>query len=295
MPKKGDEALLDEQQGHLDDTSLETGVKVIDLFCPILRGGTFEWIGPVGCGQIVLLAEVIGRWVSRYHIAPIILGVAGRDPRAHLTDALVGPDAPGLLDTRTWTAFPKAEDPDAWPEELARARRRCSELVVAGRDVLIILDRAWLGSSVRNISDVLASAGRTEKGSVTVGIFAPHRPGEPPFGPNADFSTSVVFDASLAKRGWYPSVSPLASVGPERPVSAELVRETRYRLKVAKIVEAYLTQSLYATAAAFGRDGTWVRPEVTSRDLRSILDREIDPSHLSHLLHGGSIAEINGH
>src|SRR5262245_3782965 len=51
--------------GRLPDQLLETGIKVIDLFAPIARGGTYTMTAVPGVGKIVVTFELIQRMAAR--------------------------------------------------------------------------------------------------------------------------------------------------------------------------------------------------------------------------------------
>jgi F0F1-type ATP synthase beta subunit len=240
-----------------------TGIKAIDLLCPLPRGGTFEIIGPAGCGQLVFLRELIVRWGRTMDALAVVAGIDGADERVHLTRAFAQPDHTDLHG-RVTLLF----DLD---EATRRARRLCAE----GHHTLLACDVGLLGSDPHARERLLALAA-DGAGSLTVAVVAPHAKGERPHGPSADVDAVVAFHEGLARAGLYPAVSPLSSrsrldVEAAMPGHAAVRRTLHDAWHLVKTLESYMTQPLYETERAFGRPGEWVEPRVALDDARRIV------------------------
>lgn len=168
-------------------TMIETGIKVIDLFAPLVRGGTAGFVTRQGVGQLVLIAEVMRRLRERRQFATLLWLPA--EPWPALDEVL--PDA---------TATARTLDEAAALVREARAER----------DVLLTTDRQHvLDGAFLQLRERLQEAGSRP---VTYALFdargeTPDAEGAP-YGP---LETVWRLDLDLAVRQMYPAVDPLQS------------------------------------------------------------------------------------
>lgn len=215
---------------------LETGIKVIDLICPVLKGGKVGLFGGAGVGKTVVIQELIHNIASNHGGYSVFAGVGertreGNDLYHEMKDSKV-------LD-KVAMVFGQMNEPPG-----ARMRVALSGLTMAehfrdqeGKDVLFFIDNIFrftqAGSEVSALLGRIPSAvgyqptlasemgamqeriTSTEKGSVTSvqAVYVPADDLTDP-APATTFShldSTVVLNRSLAELGIYPAVDPLDS------------------------------------------------------------------------------------
>ena len=224
---------------------LETGIKVIDLLTPLVRGGKAGLFGGAGLGKTVILQELITRIAKVYKGYSVFAGVGertreGNDLWLEMMEARTGAaaDAPRVLDS-TAMVFGQMNEPPG-----ARLRVALSALTMAewfrdstGTETLLFVDNVFRFSQAG--SEVSALLGRmpsavgyqptlatemgelqeritsTAKGAIT-SVQAVYVPADDPTDP-APANTFQHLDAfiylerSISEKGIYPAVDPLAS------------------------------------------------------------------------------------
>ncbi len=214
----------------------ETGIKVIDLICPILRGGKTGLFGGAGVGKTVLIQELIHNIAKEHGGYSVFAGVGertreGNDLYQEMKDS-------GVLD-KTCLVFGQMNEPPG-----ARARVALSGLTMAeyfrdveGRDVLMFIDNIFrftqAGSEVSSLLGRIPSAvgyqpnlatemgalqeriTSTTKGSIT-SIQAVYVPADDLTDPApattfGHLDSTVVLSRALAELAIYPAVDPLDS------------------------------------------------------------------------------------
>lgn len=244
---------------------LETGIKVIDLICPILKGGKVGLFGGAGVGKTVVIQELINNIAKAHGGVSMFAGVGertreGNDLYHEMKDAKV-------LD-KLAMVFGQMNEPPG-----ARARVALSALSMAeyfrdeqGQDVLLFVDNIFrftqAGSEVSALLGRIPSAvgyqptlasemgelqeriTSTNKGSITSvqAVYVPADDLTDPAPANtfAHLDSTVVLSRGLSELGIYPAVDPLDStstildpniVGEEHYVVARGVQKTlqRYR------------------------------------------------------------------
>jgi ATP synthase, F1 beta subunit len=250
---------------------LETGVKVIDLLCPYLKGGKIGLFGGAGVGKTVTMQELIRNIAVQHDGVSVFAGVGertreGNDLWLEMSEAEFK-DAQGVtrhVIEKTAMVFGQMNEPPG-----ARLRVALSGLTMAeyfreeeGRDVLLFIDNIFrftqAGSEVSALLGRMPSAvgyqptlaeemGRlqeritsTRKGSVTSvqAIYVPADDLTDP-APATAFShldATTVLDRGLAAQAIFPAVDPLASTS--RILAPETVGAEHYR--VARGVQAIL-------------------------------------------------------
>lgn len=214
----------------------ETGIKVIDLICPILKGGKTGLFGGAGVGKTVLIQEMIHNLAKEHGGYSVFAGVGERTREGN--DLYHEMEESGVLD-KTVLTFGQMNEPPG-----ARARVALSGLTMAeyfrdqeGRDVLMFIDNIFrftqAGSEVSSLLGRIPSAvgyqpnlatemgalqeriTSTQKGSIT-SIQAVYVPADDLTDPApattfGHLDSTVVLSRSLAELAIYPAVDPLDS------------------------------------------------------------------------------------
>ncbi|MED1601654.1 F0F1 ATP synthase subunit beta [Alkalihalophilus marmarensis] len=240
---------------------LETGIKVVDLLAPYIKGGKIGLFGGAGVGKTVLIQELINNIAQEHGGISVFAGVGertreGNDLYHEMTDS-------GVI-KKTAMVFGQMNEPPG-----ARMRVALSGLTMAehfrdrdGQDVLLFVDNIFrftqAGSEVSALLGRMPSAvgyqptlatemgqlqeriTSTKVGSVT-SIQAIYVPADDYTDP-APATTFAHLDATtnlerkLSEMGIYPAVDPLASTS--RALSPEIVGEEHY--SVARQVQQTL-------------------------------------------------------
>jgi F-type H+-transporting ATPase subunit beta len=242
---------------------LETGVKVIDLLCPYLKGGKIGLFGGAGVGKTVTMQELIRNIAVQHSGVSVFAGVGertreGNDLWLEMSEAEFK-DAQGnvahVID-KTAMVFGQMNEPPG-----ARLRVALSGLTMAeyfrdeqGQDVLLFIDNIFrftqAGSEVSALLGRMPSAvgyqptlaeemgalqeriTSTRKGSVT-SIQAIYVPADDPTDPApattfAHLDATTYLDRGLAAQGIFPAVDPLVSTS--RILSEDVVGAEHYRV-----------------------------------------------------------------
>jgi F-type H+-transporting ATPase subunit beta len=215
---------------------LETGIKVIDLICPVLKGGKVGLFGGAGVGKTVVIQELIHNIASNHGGFSVFAGVGertreGNDLYHEMKDS-------GVID-KVAMVFGQMNEPPG-----ARLRVALTGLTMAehfrdkeNKDVLLFIDNIFrftqAGSEVSALLGRIPSAvgyqptlgtemgalqeriTSTDKGSVTSvqAVYVPADDLTDP-APATTFShldSTVVLNRSLSEIGIYPAVDPLDS------------------------------------------------------------------------------------
>ncbi|WP_102693086.1 F0F1 ATP synthase subunit beta [Rummeliibacillus pycnus] len=240
---------------------LETGIKVVDLLAPYIKGGKVGLFGGAGVGKTVLIQELINNIAQGHGGISVFSGVGERTREGN--DLFYEMSDSGVI-SKTAMVFGQMNEPPG-----ARMRVALTGLTMAeyfrdemGQDVLLFIDNIFrftqAGSEVSALLGRMPSAvgyqptlatemGRlqeritsTNKGSVT-SIQAVYVPADDYTDP-APATTFAHLDATtnlerkLSEMGIYPAVDPLASTS--RALSPEIVGKEHY--EVARQVQATL-------------------------------------------------------
>jgi len=240
---------------------LETGIKVIDLICPIAKGGKVGMFGGAGVGKTVIIMELINNIAKQHGGYSVFAGVGertreGNDLYHEMKDS-------GVLD-KVSMVFGQMNEPPG-----ARARVALSGLSIAehfrdkeGQDVLFFIDNIFrftqAGSEVSTLLGRMPSAvgyqptlatemgelqeriTSTNKGSITsfqaVYVPADDLTDPAPATTFGHLDSTIVLARSLAELGIYPAVDPLDSSS--ILLDPKIVGENHY--KVARGVQQIL-------------------------------------------------------
>ncbi|WJQ81180.1 F0F1 ATP synthase subunit beta [Brevibacillus brevis] len=256
---------------------LETGIKVIDLLAPYIKGGKIGLFGGAGVGKTVTIQELINNIAQEHGGISVFAGVGertreGNDLYHEMKDAGVLP--------KTAMVFGQMNEPPG-----ARLRVALTGLTMAeyfrdeeGRDVLLFVDNIFrftqAGSEVSALLGRMPSAvgyqptlatemgqlqeriTSTKKGSVT-SIQAIYVPADDYTDPApattfAHLDATTNLERSIAELGIFPAVDPLASTS--RALAPDIVGQEHYDVarSVQKILQRY--KELQDIIAILGMD-----------------------------------------
>ena len=256
---------------------LETGIKVIDLLAPYIKGGKIGLFGGAGVGKTVLIQELINNVAQQHGGLSVFTGVgertrAGNDLYYEMKDS-------GVIN-KTAMVFGQMNEPPG-----ARMRVALTGLTMAeyfrdeeGQDVLLFIDNIFrftqAGSEVSALLGRMPSAvgyqptlatemGRlqeritsTKKGSVT-SIQAIYVPADDYTDPApattfAHLDATTNLERALTEMGIYPAVDPLASTS--RALAPEIVGEEHYQVatRIQRTLQKY--RELQDIIAILGMD-----------------------------------------
>jgi len=256
--------LLEEQSTQAQ--VFETGIKVIDLIAPFTRGGKTGIFGGAGVGKTVVIQELIANIAKEQSGYSVFAGVGersreGNDLIHEMKDARID-DNTTVFD-KTVMVFGQMNEPPG-----ARLRVALTALTMAeyfrdeGRDVLIFIDNIFrfvqagsevsallgrmpsqvgyqptLGTEMGELQERITS---TKKGSITsmqaVYVPADDYTDPAPATTFAHLDATISLERSIAAKGIYPAVDPLASTS--RILDPNIVGEEHYR--VARQVQIVL-------------------------------------------------------
>ncbi|MDP9425578.1 MAG: F0F1 ATP synthase subunit beta [Actinomycetota bacterium] len=240
-----------------------SGIKVIDLLCPVRRGGKVGLFGGAGVGKTVLITELINNIALQYEGTSVFAGVGERTREGN--DLYLEMEEAGVL-PNTGMVFGQMNEPPG-----ARFRVALTGVTMAeyfreelGQDVLLFVDNIFryvqsgnevsslmgrmpsevgyqptLGTEMGTLQERITS---TKKGSITsfqaVYVPADDFTDPAPFSVFAHLDSTVALTRSLAAQGIYPAVDPLDSsstildpsvVGDEHYQVAQQVKNTLQR------------------------------------------------------------------
>jgi F-type H+-transporting ATPase subunit beta len=220
-----------------------TGIKVIDLLTPFVRGGKAGLFGGAGLGKTVILQELIARIAAKYEGNSVFAGVGertreGNDLWLEMSEAKIGDTGRSVIE-QTTMVFGQMNEPPG-----ARLRVALSALTMAeyfrdatGTDVLLFVDNIFRFSQAG--SEVSALLGRmpsavgyqptlaaemgalqeritsTNRGAVT-SVQAVYVPADDPTDPApatafGQLDAFIYLERAISEKGIYPAVDPLAS------------------------------------------------------------------------------------
>ena len=256
---------------------LETGIKVIDLLAPYIKGGKIGLFGGAGVGKTVLIQELINNVAQQHGGLSVFTGVGERTREGN--DLYYEMKDSGVIN-KTAMVFGQMNEPPG-----ARMRVALTGLTMAeyfrdeeGQDVLLFIDNIFrftqAGSEVSALLGRMPSAvgyqptlatemGRlqeritsTKKGSVT-SIQAIYVPADDYTDPApattfAHLDATTNLERALTEMGIYPAVDPLASTS--RALAPEIVGEEHYQVatRIQRTLQKY--RELQDIIAILGMD-----------------------------------------
>ena len=240
----------------------ETGVKVIDLLCPFVRGGKIGMFGGAGVGKTIIIMELIHNIATEHGGFSVFSGVGERTREGN--DLWLQMKQSGVLD-KTALVFGQMNEPPG-----ARLRVGLTGLTMAeyfrdyeGKDLLLFIDNIFrfvqAGQEVSTLLGRMPSAvgyqptlstemgelqeriTSTKRGSITSvqAIFVPADDLTDP-APATTFThldSTVVLSRQIMERGIYPAVDPLDSSS--RILDPQFVSEEHYNVarKIQEILQ----------------------------------------------------------
>jgi F-type H+-transporting ATPase subunit beta len=249
----------------------ETGIKVIDLLTPLVRGGKAGLFGGAGLGKTVILTELIARIASQHGGYSVFAGVGertreGNDLWLEMQETKIGATDRSVI-TQTAMVFGQMNEPPG-----ARLRVALSALTMCewfrdetGKDTLLFVDNIFRFSQAG--SEVSALLGRmpsavgyqptlatemgelqeritsTSRGAIT-SVQAVYVPADDPTDPapaNAfqHLDAFIYLERKITEKGIYPAVDPLASSS--RILDPQYVGDRHYNIarRVQQILQRY--------------------------------------------------------
>jgi F-type H+-transporting ATPase subunit beta len=287
----------------------ETGIKVIDLLAPYVKGGKVGLFGGAGVGKTVLIMELINNIAQEHGGLSVFAGVGERTREGN--GLYLEMKESGVI-SKTALVFGQMNEPPG-----ARLRVGLTGLTMAeyfrdqlGQDVLLFIDNIF--RFVQAGSEVSALLGRmpsavgyqptlatemgqlqeritsTSKGSITSvqAIYVPADDLTDP-APAASFAhldATTVLSRSISERGIYPAVDPLDSNS--RILQPGAIGDDHYRTatRVQEVLQRY--KDLESIIAILGMDELSDEDKVTVSRARKIQQFLGQPFHVAEVFTG---------
>jgi|UniRef100_A0A7V3YGH9 F-type H+-transporting ATPase subunit beta len=243
----------------------ETGIKIVDLICPYVRGGKTGLFGGAGVGKTVLIMELIHRTATTHRGVSVFAGVGERVREGN--ELWLGMQKSGVLN-HTVLVFGQMNEPPGARFRVALTALTMAEFFrdVLSQDVLLFIDNIFryvqAGAEVSALLGRIPSAvgyqptlfeeigmieeriASTVNGSIT-SVQAIYVPADDLTDPApattfAHLDAITVLSRRLFEQGFYPAVDPLQSTS--RALDPAIVGERHYRLaqEVRKLIAHYL-------------------------------------------------------
>ena len=305
---------LEEQSTRLE--MFETGIKVIDLLEPYLRGGKIGLFGGAGVGKTVIIQELISNIASRHGGVSVFAGVGERTREGN--DLWLEMQESGVIDPKDWRKskcaliYGQMTEPPG-----ARLRVGLTGLTVAeyfrdeeGQDVLLFIDNIFrftqAGSEVSALLGRMPSAvgyqpnlatemgelqeriTSTKKGSIT-SVQAIYVPADDYTDPApatafAHLDATTNLSRAIVELGIYPAVDPLASTS--RILDPRIIGQEHYDVaqQVKQILQRY--KDLQDIIAILGIDELSDEDKLTVSRARKIQRFLSQPFHVAEQFTG---------
>jgi F-type H+/Na+-transporting ATPase subunit beta len=263
---------------------LPTGIKVIDLICPFLKGGKVGAFGGAGVGKTVVIMELINNIAKLHGGVSVFAGVGertreGNDLYHEMSQAGVI-NQENLSESKIALVYGQMNEPPGARLRVALAGLAITEYFrdEKNQDVLLFIDNIFrfsqAGSEVSALLGRTASAvgyqptlaaemgalqeriTSTKKGSITsfqaVYVPADDLTDPAPATTFAHLDATIVLERSIAELGIYPAVDPLASTS--RALAPEIVGQEHYDVArgVQKVLQRF--KDLQDIIAILGMD-----------------------------------------
>ncbi|WP_075618639.1 hypothetical protein [Paenisporosarcina indica] len=272
---------------------IETQIKTLDFFAPLVKGGTTGIVARPGMGQVVILAELLHRFKESDYTTVFLLP-AKEHPVLEGTTELAD-----LVTTTTDETFQK--------------------LASLNGDVIFITDKSYIVSGeLFDLQEKLVAERIQNITTILVDLSGEVVDEEMPYGP---LETLWQLDADLAARHQYPAVHPIYSTSSIieggdldqrhfnlRQRAQKLLRRYRELRSVVSVhgldkipiteletyergerLEAYFTQPLFVAESVTGQQGKTVSMSQTLQDVDSIMEGKADRFSVDELRYIGSL------
>lgn len=274
---------------------IETGIKTLDLFAPLAKGGTAGLVARPMMGQLVLLAELF-YLLKKQGYATVLLKPEGDHPE---------------IDDVTGDVEFICKSVDEAFEQASKAGET--------RDVVLAADRSHVVTNeIYHLQDRLHEAGISSLTTLLLDLKGEAVDEELPFGP---LETLWQFDADLAARHIYPAVNVVHSTSEilegtyadplhlsvQQKAKKLMRRHKELRFLVqehgmkalpsgetqtfvrGERLEAYLTQPFFVAEPFTGQAGASVPFQQTIQDVQRILDGAEDHKEAKELMYIGQL------
>ncbi|MEU8236724.1 F0F1 ATP synthase subunit beta [Actinoplanes missouriensis] len=272
---------------------LETGIKVLDLLAPYVRGGKIGLFGGAGVGKTVLIQEMIIRVARNFGGTSVFAGVGERTREGN--DLILEMDEGGVLD-KTALVFGQMDEPPGTRLRVALTALTMAEYFrdVQNQEVLLFIDNIFrftqAGSEVSTLLGRMPSAvgyqptlademGELQeritsvRGKAITSLQAIYVPADDYTDPApattfAHLDATTNLERSISDKGIYPAVDPLASSS--RILAPEFVGAEHYAVarEVQRILQKY--KDLQDIIAILGMDELSEEDKVTVARARRI-------------------------
>ena len=276
---------------------LETGIKVIDLFTPYIKGGKIGFFGGAGVGKTVLITELINNIALEHNGYSVFIGSGERIREglelyeAMLSSGVINPEG----DSRAILTFGQmSETPGQRSRVVHSGLTQAEYFAENGKDVLVFIDNVFrfvqagaelsvllgripsavgyqptLASEVGVIQDRITS---TKKGSIT-SIQAVYIPADDISDPApaalfTHLSSQVVLSRSMFSQGIFPAVDPLESSSVD--FNEESMGERHYDLATRARNTLKQYAELKSIIAIFGTENLSEEQKITVSRARKI-------------------------
>lgn len=277
---------------------IETGIKTLDLFAPLAKGGTVGLVARPGMGQVVLLAETLIRLNNKGYATVLLMPEEENPELKEISSEL-----------------------DAVCETIDEAYEKIVKLA-GEQEIAFAADRSHVVTGeIQQLQERLQHTGTATVTTFLVDLHGEAIDEDLPYGP---LETLWQFDADLAFRHKYPAVNPLHSTSSILEGSHLNLDHLSLQLRAKKLMrryrelrtlvqvngkdslpaseietyergerlEAYLTQPFYVAEAFTKKKGEWVPLAVTLNDARKILDGAFDAMDPGTMSLTGSLENI---
>jgi len=223
-------------RGATERGMFESGIKVIDLLAPLVRGGKAAMFGGAGVGKTVLVMELIRTMVQTHAGISVFAGIGERTREGH--ELTLEMRRSGVLD-RTCLVFGQMNEPPGARWRVGLSALTISEYFrdVDGQNVLLLIDNVYrfvqagsevsgllgrlpsrvgyqptLANEIAELEERIASVA----GAAVTSIQAVYVPADDFTDPAiaeifTHLDSSIVLSRAMASEGLYPAIDPLAS------------------------------------------------------------------------------------
>jgi len=307
----------------------ETGIKVVDLLTPFVRGGKAGLFGGAGLGKTVILTELIARIASSHGGYSVFAGVGertreGTDLWLEMQDTEIGQTGRKVIEQTCMVFGQMNEPPGARLRVALSALTMAEHLALLGRMPSAVGYQPTLATEMGALQERIAS---TKKGAIT-SVQAVYVPADDPTDPApatafGQLDAFLYLERSISEKGIYPAVDPLASssrildphyVGDRHYDIARRVQTTlqRYRelqdiiailgvdelseedkliVHRARRIERFLSQPFLVAEVFTGKAGQITPLEDTIRSFEELCDGKWDHLPEDAFMYVGSIEQ----
>ena len=272
---------------------LETGIKVLDLLTPYVKGGKIGLFGGAGVGKTVLIQEMITRVAKNFNGVSVFAGVGERTREGN--DLFVEMTESGVIND-TALVFGQMDEPPGTRLRVGLSALTMAEYFrdVLGQDVLLFIDNIFrftqAGSEVSTLLGRMPSAvgyqptlademGQLQeritstRGHAITSMQAIYVPADDYTDPApattfAHLDATTALSRAITEKGIFPAVDPLESTS--RIVDAKYIGQEHYDVarEVLRILQRY--KELQDIIAILGVDELSEEDQVTVRRARRI-------------------------